>query len=309
MTSSVLIDKYVPRGKGGVARLSAKPLPRASRRRTSRLRSAGRCLKVLFLTGAGLVMVSPVLWAISSSLRTPAEAFNEPPQWVPTHPIFSNYSGVFQNVPFLSFVMNSVLVTGLIVVGQLITASMGGYAFAKLRFRGRNEIFWLILATMMVPIQATIIPVFILIKYLHLSDTLTALVLPALASAFGTFLLRQAFMQMPRDFGEAAAVDGASQWQVFTRIYLRMAGPALATLAVLDFAGYWNEFFRPLIFLNSESHYTLPLGLVALQGYMGTGSVSVILAAVVMALVPNLIVFAFAQKYFVRGISFGGIKG
>ena len=272
-------------------------------------KQAGRGVEVLVLTAAALVMVSPVLWALSTALRTPAESFSEPPQWVPLHPIFSNFSAVFNNAPFVQFVVNSIIVTGAIVVGQLVTSSMGGYAFARLRFRGREPLFWIVLATMMVPIQSTIIPVFILIKYMHLSDSLTALVLPAVASAFGTFLLRQAFMQMPKEFGEAALVDGASQWKVFTRIYLRMAWPAMATLAVLDFAGYWNEFFRPLIFLNSQSHYTLPLGLVILQGYMGTGSISVVLAAVVMALVPNLLVFVLAQKYFVRGIAFGGIKG
>lgn len=294
-------------GLGGKAVAQAGRGPGIFQSRWSK--RAGRSVEVLVLTAAALMMVSPILWAISTSLRTPAESFTEPPQWVPLHPIFSNYSAVFSNAPFLRFVLNSVIVTGAIVVGQLITSSMGGYAFARLRFKGRGPLFWVVLATMMVPIQATIIPVFILIKYMHLSDTLTALVLPAVASAFGTFLLRQAFMQMPKEFGEAAVVDGASQWKVFTRIYLRMAWPAMATLAVLDFAGYWNEFFRPLIFLNSQDHYTLPLGLVILQGYMGTGSISVVLAAVVMALVPNLLVFAFAQKYFVRGISFGGIKG
>jgi multiple sugar transport system permease protein len=272
-------------------------------------RRTGRTVEVIILTAIALIFISPILWTLSTSLRTPAEAFTNPPQWIPTHPVWSNYSAVFENAPFYRFLFNSFIVTGLIVLGQLITASMAGYAFAKLQFRGRNGIFWLVLATMMVPIQATIIPVFILIKYMHLSDTLTALILPAVATAFGTFLLRQAFMQMPKDFGEAAVVDGASQWRVFTRIYLPMAWPALATLAVLDFAGYWNEFFRPLIFLNSQDKYTLPLGLVTLQGYMGTGSLSVVLAAVVMALIPNLIVFALAQKYFVRGIAFGGIKG
>lgn len=272
-------------------------------------RRSGRTIEIVILSAVALIFISPIVWTLSTSLRTPAEAFSNPPQWVPTHPVWSNYSAVFQNAPFYRFLFNSFIVTGLIVVGQLFTASMAGYTFAKLKFRGSNGIFWLVLATMMVPIQATIIPVFILIKYMHLSDTLTALILPAVATAFGTFLLRQAFMQMPKDFGEAAVVDGASQWRVFTRIYLPMAWPALATLAVLDFAGYWNEFFRPLIFLNSQDKYTLPLGLVTLQGYMGTGSLSVVLAAVVMALIPNLIVFALAQKYFVRGIAFGGIKG
>jgi len=121
--------------------------------------------------------------------------------------------------------------------------------------------------------------------------------------------MRQAFLRMPRDYGEAAMVDGASQWAIFAKIYIRMAGPTLATLAVLDFAGYWNEFFRPLIFLSSNSKLTVPIGLFNLQGSLGTGSISVVLAGVVIALIPNLVVFGFAQRYFVRGITFGGIKG
>lgn len=297
------------RSRGAMSTLSGGPSSSGEARWKILGRRGGRGIEVVLLTAAALIVISPVLWMISTSLRTPAESFNEPPQWIPIHPIFSNYSAVFSNVPFGDFIINSMIVTGLIVIGQLITSSLAGYAFARLRFRGNNIVFWIILATMMVPIQATIIPVFILIKYMHLVDSLTALILPAVVSAFGTFLMRQAFMQMPRDYGEAAIVDGASQWKVFTRVYLQMAWPALATLAVLGFAGYWNEFFRPLIFLNSQSNYTIPLGLVNLQGFMGTGSVSVVLAAVTMALVPNLIVFAFAQKYFVRGISFGGIKG
>ncbi len=285
---------------GGVA--GGFTLPRVARR-------AGRVVEVAALTAAAIIIVAPVLWTISSSLRLPAQSFNEPPQWIPLHPIFSNYSAVFHNGPFFRFILNSLIVTGCIVVGQLVTSALAGYAFARLRFAGREAAFWLVLATMMVPIQATIIPIFILIKYVHLSNSLTALILPAVASGFGTFLMRQAFMQMPREYGEAAVVDGASHWRIFNSIYLPQAWPALASLAVLTFAGYWNEFFRPLIFLSNQNSYTLPLGLVTLEGYLGTGSVAVVLAAVVMALIPNLVVFAIAQKYFVRGISFGGIKG
>jgi multiple sugar transport system permease protein len=296
-------------GAPEVVQRELRPVRRPSPRLFLLARRGGRTVELLLLTLAALVVISPVLWTISTSLRTPAESFSEPPDWVPLHPIFSNFSSVFSTVPFWRFVLNSVIVTGLIVIGQLVTSSLAGYAFARLRFRGNAAVFWVILSTMMVPIQATIIPVFILIKYLHLSDTLTALIIPVVASAFGTFLMRQAFLQMPKEYGEAARVDGASHWRVFTRIYMPMAWPALATLAVLAFAGYWNEFFRPLIFLNSQNNYTLPLGLVTLQGYMGTGSVSVVLAAVVLALIPNLIVFGAAQKYFARGISFGGVKG
>jgi len=266
-------------------------------------------VEVLVLTGAALLVTLPLLWAISTSLRTPAEAFNEPPSWVPTHPVWDNYSSVFQQVTFGTYLLNSLLITGSIIVCQLLTSSMAGYAFARLRFRGKSLLFWLILSTMMVPIQSTVIPVFILIKYLHLIDTQTSLILPAIGSAFGIFLMRQAFLRMPRDYGEAAMVDGASQWAIFAKIYIRMAGPTLATLAVLDFAGYWNEFFRPLIFLSSNSKLTVPIGLFNLQGSLGTGSISVVLAGVVIALIPNLVVFGFAQRYFVRGITFGGIKG
>lgn len=268
----------------------------------------GAILSVLILTVAAVIVASPIIWALSTSLRTPAQSFDEPPKWIPTDAQFSNYKAVFQQVPMWEFIGNSFFVTGLIVIGQIITSTMSGYAFAMIRFPGRGPLFGLILATMMVPLQATIIPVFLIIKYLGLVDTRVSLVLPAVASAFGTFLMRQYFLQMPRELGEAARVDGANQWQVFFRIYAPMAFAPMATLAVLTFSGYWNEFFRPLIFLQSSSKFTLPLGLVSLQGNLGTGSISIILAGVVIALIPSIFVFLIAQRYFVEGIVAGAIK-
>lgn len=268
-----------------------------------------RAVEVLLLTVVALLVIAPIAWTIVTSLRTPAQSFSNPPDWIPDDPLWSNYASVFRQVPFAAFLLNSFLVTGCIVVGQLVTSCLSGYAFARLRFRGREPLFWALLATMMVPVQATIIPVFLLVKEFGLTNSRTGLILPVVGTAFGTFLMRQYFLQMPRELGEAATVDGASQWQVFSRIYARLAGPPMATLAVLAFAGYWNEFFRPLIFLSTPSKFTLPLGLVTLQGYLGTGSVSVVLAGVVLSLIPTLIVFLIAQRRLVDGLTFGSIKG
>jgi multiple sugar transport system permease protein len=266
-------------------------------------------LRVVLLFGASVIILAPVVWTLATSLRTPAESFSVPPQWIPLRPDWTNYVDVFQRVPFATYVVNSFVVTGSIVVGQLITASLAGYAFARLDFPFRDALFWLVMATVMVPLQATIIPVFVLISSLGLADTLASLILPALPTAFGTFLLRQYFMSMPNDYEEAAVIDGANQWQVFYRVYLPMATPGLAILTVLAFNTHWNEFFRPLIFLSTNENFTLPLGVVTLFGYLGTGSVSVVLAGVVLSLIPVLVVYTVGQRYLIEGIAMGGLKG
>jgi multiple sugar transport system permease protein len=270
---------------------------------------AGNWLRLALLFGASVIILAPVVWTLSTSLRTPAESFSVPPQWIPLHPDWTNYIDVFDRVPFATYVANSFIVTGAIVIGQLITASLAGYAFARLDFPFRDALFWLVMATVMVPLQATIIPVFVLISSLGLADTLASLILPALPTAFGTFLLRQYFMSMPNDYEEAALIDGANQWQVFWRVYLPMATPGLAILTVLSFNTHWNEFFRPLIFLSTNENFTLPLGVVTLFGYLGTGSVSVVLAGVVLSLIPVLLVYTVGQRYLIEGIAMGGLKG
>ena len=265
-------------------------------------------VSVLVLCVAAVLVVAPIVWALSTSLRTPANSFDLPPKWLPTDPVWANYTAVFDKVPLAGFIVNSVVVTGLIVVGQLITSTMSGYAFAMVRFRGQKTLFAIILATMMVPMQTTIIPVFLLVKYLGLTDSRLSLVLPAVGSAFGTFLMRQYFLQMPRELGEAARIDGAGHFQTFLMIYAKMAGPAIATLAILNFSGFWAEFYRPLIFLQSQDSFTLPLGLVGLQGNLGTGSISVVLAGVVLAILPSVVLFVFAQRYFIAGITAGASR-
>lgn len=271
-------------------------------------RRIGSIAGLIVLILAAMFALGPLLWTLTTSLRSPAQAFTNPPQWIPLNPDFSNYAEVFNQIPIGTFFVNSVIVTALIVVGQTITCTLSGYAFAMVSFPGRSAIFCVFLATMMVPIQTIIIPVFVIIKTLGLADSLLSLVIPALGSAFGTFLMRQYFMQLPRELGEAARVDGASHFRVFSRIYAPMATPAIATLAILNFSGFWAEFYRPLVFLQTQDNFTLPLGLVGLKGNLGTGSVSVVLAGVVLAMIPSVLLFIFAQRYFIAGITAGSSR-
>ena len=273
------------------------------------LRYGRHWLLLLFLFALSVIMVGPIVWTISTSLRTPAASFSLPPKWLPTDMALENYAEVFARIPFWRQIFNSFFVTLSTVIGQLITASLAGYAFARLEFPGRTVLFWLIMATLMIPLQATIIPVFVLISRLGMSDTLAALIVPALFTAFGTFLLRQYFMQAPKEFEEVALIDGANQWYIFSRVYLPLAAPGLAVLAVLAFNGTWNEFYRPLVFLITDANFTIPLGLNTLKGYMMTGSISVVLAGVSLSLIPVILVYLFGQRYLIEGIMVGGLKG
>lgn len=268
----------------------------------------GYWLVVLALLVGTVLMLAPFAWAVATSLRLPAESFSVPPQWLPLDPDWSNYRQVFQRIPFWTQIRNSITVTASVVIGQLTTASLAGYAFARLQFPGKNLLFWLIMATMMIPLQATIIPVFVLISRLGLTDTLTSLILPSLPTAFGTFLLRQYFMAIPKEFEEAAMIDGANPFQVFYRVYLPLVAPGQAVLAVLAFNNHWNDFFRPLVFLLSNTKFTIPLGLNDLKGFEMTGSISVVLAGVVLSLIPVVLVYFLGQRYLIEGIMMGGVK-
>jgi multiple sugar transport system permease protein len=269
----------------------------------------GRAVLGTLLVVLALVWLAPIVWTLSTSLRTPAQSFSLPPKWLPTDWAVDNYRQVFERVPFADILANSVKVSVAIVLGQLVTASMAGYAFARLRFPGKNLLFILLMASLMVPGQATIIPVFLLIKWFGLADTLWSLIMPAWVTAFGVFFMRQAFMQIPQDLVDAAKIDGASQWGIFSRVFLPLSAGPMAVLAILSFNTFWNEFFRPLIFLSSQTNFTLPLGLVALQGYLGTGSLSIVLAGVVISMLPVLLIFVFAQRYVIEGIARTGVKG
>lgn len=288
---------------------TAGSVGQAANARARALALVGRALLALVLVLLALVWLAPIVWTLSTSLRTPAQSFSLPPKWLPTDMATRNYATVFESVPFAEILANSVKVSVAIVLGQLVTASMAGYAFARLRFPGKDFLFILLMASLMVPGQATIIPVFLLIKWFGLADTLWSLILPAWVTAFGVFFMRQAFMQIPQEMPDAAKIDGANQWQIFTKVFMPLAAGPMAVLAILSFNTFWNEFFRPLIFLNSQTNFTLPLGLVALQGYLGTGSLSVVLAGVVISMAPVLLIFVFAQRYVIEGIARTGVKG
>ncbi|WP_299168549.1 carbohydrate ABC transporter permease [uncultured Arthrobacter sp.] len=268
----------------------------------------GTAARILVLLVAAALTLGPVLWTLSTSLRTPSESFNLPPQFLPLNPDFSSYVQVFQQVNMVLLVVNSALVTLLIAVGQMATAALAGYAFARLSFKGKNALFSVVLATMMVPVQVTIVPVFMLIRGMGLSDTLLALILPAIPTAFGTFLMRQYFLGLPNDFAEAASLDGASPWRTFRSVYAPLAVPGMAIVGILAFNFHWNEFFRPLILTISQENYTLPLGLVTLQGNLGTGSISVVLAGVILSMIPALVVFIFGQRTLRESLTAGASK-
>jgi multiple sugar transport system permease protein len=280
-----------------------------TRRRVDYIRfHLGQWLTVVLLLAGSIIVLAPFAWTVATSLRLPAESFSTPPQWITLNPDWSNYREVFRKIPFWTQILNSITVTTSVVFGQLFTASLAGYAFAHLQFRGKNLLFWLIMATMMIPVQATIIPVFILISRLGLTDTLASLILPAFPTAFGTFLLRQYFLAIPKDFEEAAVIDGANPFNVFYKVYLPLVTPGLAVLAVLVFNSHWNDFFRPLVFLLSKERFTIPLGLNDLKGFEMTGSISVVLAGVVLALIPVVLVYFLGQRYLIEGIMMGGVK-
>jgi len=290
------------------ARPAAPPSAERDARRRGPVVKVGSILGMVVLIIAAVFALGPLLWTLTTSLRTPAESFENPPQWIPLSWDLSNYAAVFDQIPIGQFFVNSVVVTLLIVVGQTVTCTLSGYAFAMISFPGKNVIFGIFLATMMVPIQTIIIPVFVILKDIGLTGSIASLIVPALGSAFGTFLMRQYFLQMPRELGEAARIDGASQFGVFWHVYSRMASPAIATLAILNFSGFWAEYYRPLIFLNQQDTFTLPLGLVGLQGNLGTGSISVVLAGVVLAMIPSVLLFIVAQRYFIAGVTAGSSR-
>ncbi|MEV2213355.1 carbohydrate ABC transporter permease [Streptomyces sp. NPDC050997] len=264
--------------------------------------------RIAGLALCALLTLGPVIWTVSTSLRTPAESFDLPPKIIPTDPTVDAYREVFDQIDVWLYALNSTLVTALIAAGQMITAGLAGYAFARLEFRFKKPLFALVLATMMVPLQVTMVPVFLELKTMGLTDTLLGLIVPAFPSAFGTFLMRQYFLGMPKDLGEAAMIDGAGPWRVFRSVYAPLAAPGLAIVGVLAFNYHWNEFFRPLILETSTENLTLPLGLVSLQGNLGTGSISVVLTGVVLSMIPAVVVFVVGQRPLREGITSAGVN-
>lgn len=275
-------------------------------------RAAARTLERLavygLLVAGSLVMLLPLVWMVSTSLKADGQVMVVPPQWIPDPVRWDNYRRLFQRVPLFRFMLNSLLVAGVTTTGQILLAAMAAYAFARGRFRGRDSLFVLYLATLMLPFQVIITPLFLLVRSLGWVNTYQGLIVPRLFSAFGVFLLRQFFLTIPRSLDEAAFMDGASHWTIFTRIMLPLSKPALATLAIFAFMNSWNDYLWPLVVVSDPKLMTLPLGLAALQGRW-TVSWNLVMAGTVVSIVPILAVYLAAQKRFVEGITLTGLKG
>lgn len=264
---------------------------------------------VLILAAGGILTVFPLWWMFVSSLRSLSETFGAgSPQLLLTSFDISSYFAVLDRIPIFKFMGNSLKISSLIVTCQLITASMAGYAFARLRFPYRNSLLVTMLSPLMIPPQATIIPLFIIMKQIGWIDNHASLIVPVMSSAFGIFLLRQYFKTIPAELEDAARVDGANELQIFLLVMAPLIKPGLISFAIFNFMYYWNEFFRPLIFINSLEKMTLPLGMSLLTGYLDMGSVAWVMAGVSIAVIPVVIVFLFAQRYFVEGITMTGLK-
>lgn len=276
-----------------------------ARSRRSPLRSA---LLHVFLLAGSAIMLTPFLWMLSTSLKEPSQIFTYPPQWIPDPIVWENYRSAFEGLPFGRFYLNSLIVATSITFLQLLGSSLAAFAFARLRFPGRDAVFLLYLATLMIPFQVTMIPNFILVRWLGWFDTYQALILPPAFSAFSTFLLRQYFRGIPIDLDEAARIDGASSLRIWAQVIVPLSGPVLAALAIFVFLQSWNDFLWPLVVTNSNEMRTLPVGLAAFQGQYSVRW-NLLMAASVIAMLPVLIVYIIGQKWFVRGITLTGMGG
>lgn len=257
----------------------------------------------------GLFMIAPLVWLISMAFTERAHAFQLPPQWIPNPFSLANFAGITELIPFGQMALNSLVIAVLATCGALLTSLLASYAFSRLRFRGRDGLFAVLLTALMVPVQLTVIPLFILMRELRLTDTLMAVWLPACINVFGIFFLRQYLKSIPMELDEAARIDGAGHFRILFQIIAPLAKPALAALAILVFEAAWNNYFWPSVFLRTPEKMTLPLGLVQLQGFQGGGPTTVLFAAIAAVVVPVLVVFLIFQKSFVASIASTGVKG
>lgn len=261
----------------------------------------------ILLLGA-VSMVIPFLWMVSTSLKSEQQAYLFPPVWIPDPIMWSNYRATWEALPFDLFLLNSTIVAVFVTLGQLLTCSLGAFAFARLHFPWREPLFLLYLATMMVPFQVIMIPLFVLVRELKWLDSYAGLIVPAVFSAYGTFLLRQFFKSIPNELEDAAKIDGCSYFRIYWNIMLPLSKPALATLGIFVFMWSWNNFLWPLLVTNSLEMKTLPLGLAYFLGQY-TIYWNLLMVGATIALVPILVIFFFAQRYFVEGITLTGLKG
>jgi len=263
---------------------------------------------VVLVVGA-LFFLTPFAWMVSTSLKPDDQVFTIPPEWIPAPVMWSNYARLLTEIPFLRYLWNTVLVTVLSVTFYVASSAVVAYGFAKLRFPGRDILFYALLATMVLPPQVTLIPQFVMFQKLGWVGTFLPLIVPALTgSAFAVFLLRQFYTAIPGDISDSARIDGASEWQIFSLIVLPLSRPALATASLFIFIWTWTDFLNPLIYLTDDRLYTLAIGLQQLSSTRAAAWPLLMGGSLLMS-VPIIVLFFFAQKTFIEGVSTGGLKG
>ncbi|MCU6795833.1 carbohydrate ABC transporter permease [Paenibacillus sp. WQ 127069] len=255
-----------------------------------------------------LSMIAPFIWMLSASVKSEAEVFSYPIQWIPSTFYWSNYEKVWLKLPFFTYYLNTIKIAVSTTILQVITCSLAAYAFSKVRFPERDKLFFLYIATMMIPFQVMMIPQFMLMKQLGLMDSHWALILLGAFSPFGVFLFRQFFISVPEELSEAARIDGLSEFGIYLRIIMPLMRPAIASLTIFTFMHAWNDFLGPLIYINSDHLFTLQLGMQHFQSEHAT-EYGPLMAAAVSAIVPTILIYFFAQDHFVEGITAGAIKG
>jgi multiple sugar transport system permease protein len=262
----------------------------------------------VFLLAGGLIMVVPFLWMLSTSLSSQKDLFAFPPKWIPNPIVFENYKTVLDIMPFWRYYGNTLYVAITVTTLQLLTSSLAGFAFARLKFPGREALFMLYVATMMIPFQVTLIPNFLLMRNFGWIDSFKALIIPASFSPFSTFLLRQFFCSIPAELDDAARIDGASSFRIWWQIIMPLATPALATVGILCFLGQWNSFLWPLVVINSPEKRVLQVALASFRGEFTTHW-ELIMAGTSLSLIPLLVVYIIGQRWFIRGIALTGMGG
>lgn len=263
----------------------------------------------IILSIGAVSMIIPFLWMILTSFMTQSEIFAYPPVFIPKTIIFNNYIDAFNSAPIFRYFINSAIVAIVTTIGQVVISSMAAYAFARLKFKGREFLFFIFLITMMIPPQVNIIPLFFIMRELHWVDTYQALIVPGLFGGFGIFLLRQWFKTLPVSLEEAAKIDGCNPFQTYFKIAIPLALPAIATLAIFTFITAWNSFMWPLIITNSDTMRTLPVGIAIFKGsFRETIEWGQLMACSVISVIPVIGVFLLGQKYFISGLMMGGVK-
>ena len=280
----------------------------STRTRTHRRKVVGQVVAYVMTTVLAIVFLIPFLWMVSTSLKTQPDLVRIPPRWIPDPIAWGNYVDAWLAQPFDKFFMNTVLYTVLTTIGLLVSSSLVAYAFARLEFPGRQALFVLILSTVMLPSQVTLIPQYILFRELGWLDSLRPLVIPSFfGSAFYIFLMRQFFLTIPRELDESALIDGAGRWGIFQKMILPLSKPIIVTIIAFSFVSHWNDFFGPLIYLNRKDNMTLAVGLLLFKGDVDT-LFHLLMAASVITLVPVIVVFFFTQRYFVTSITMTGMR-